>query len=915
MASRDPGEGWWRCCSCGLEISGDWYFDTCPPDCNHARCEVGCYWLDPEPSPEWVSARCEAGSSLGLIDSRQTDFIPALDTTTQEDSPGPQDPTAEPGKPNRDKYEFGTLATLVDTDEDPLPIIHSADERISGNIQPSIRPSQTGPSPALATKPNLPRSSSFKCFICQKTFALKFQLKSHKKTHKKFPCTFEGCNRTFMDSQGRSQHLDSFHKKKLPCAVEGCNRRFRDIQGRLQHLKSVHKKTYKECPRCHCVFNRKDKYDVHTRLCRDPKQMSGKENSDEKKSGNLISLLRPPVSPVDESIARLIRPSVDQETENVDLRSKLSRKYHEDEQLSIEFHESPRAVEDHAPEAVKVKSISRSSSIASIADSLLSMASMSSRSSLSSFSGLEGATQRFAWVISHDDILRELWNEATEKISLERLERNLGKLLLVLAKDLKSEAELVTEKHVARLGSPVGKTEWNFSLYPWKSNLEKPTFEKAEQSDDSEANEYEANEYDNEPGDLERFEEFITQSRAFDTFRANVQKFIRPSLAAHLEDQKHLPLDLLCALPFFNSDEIPLGPDIPTIGRFLFPGLQYLNRKGNSWFRNPPLQKGMKRVTWTCSCGSRMYDDYEELERGAAKRLQRDLRHRSRAGDARQRLGYHENLSNASAGARSLILGVENFLSTSYRKFTTRTTPRASTIPFEMESQRQQPPRAVPQRTTPTEHLFLLLCIAIGAGKSVSKAYQPTVHDLDSDKAFFQMLRRYHTSIRQRWWSWISIWGLQNIYFVNFDLYEGSLVDIRELHAVPDPSAGTYKYEPTPYKPPIGSNLLMHHYRHPNHASTIKPCLGKVPKKVDTELTVCPVKGVSPGWGLHFEEGWCWKKILTWSCLVFILASVLEGILCWRFEHSIQDAMAIGTFILTCFGIAAATLQTWLMIS
>lgn len=162
----------------------------------------------------------------------------------------------------------------------------------------------------------------------------------------------------------------------------------------------------------------------------------------------------------------------------------------------------------------------------------------------------------------------------------------------------------------------------------------------------------------------------------------------------------------------------------------------------------------------------------------------------------------------------------------------------------------------------------------------------------------------------------MSLWELQHIYFVYFHLYHNALVDIKEVNAVPpDEATSAYRYERVKLNPPIGSNLLMHYYRCPEHASGITPCFRKVPKKVDTELTVCPIAGESPGWGLHLEEAWNWKKILTILCILFVLASILEGVLYWRFGHSVQDAMAVGTLMLACFSIVLATIQAWLMVA
>lgn len=147
-------------------------------------------------------------------------------------------------------------------------------------------------------------------------------------------------------------------------------------------------------------------------------------------------------------------------------------------------------------------------------------------------------------------------------------------------------------------------------------------------------------------------------------------------------------------------------------------------------------------------------------------------------------------------------------------------------------------------------------------------------------------------------------------------MYEKSLVDIKEVNAVPPSEFATqYRYEPSKVKPPIGSNLLMHYLRCPEDASETAPCLRRMPKKLNDQLVACPNNGVSPGWGLHFEEGWSWKKILTGLCFLFILASVLEAVLYWRFEHSAQDSLALGTFMLACFSVVVATLQAWLSVA
>jgi hypothetical protein len=295
------------------------------------------------------------------------------------------------------------------------------------------------------------------------------------------------------------------------------------------------------------------------------------------------------------------------------------------------------------------------------------------------------------------------------------------------------------------------------------------------------------------------------------------------------------------------------------------------------------------------------------LEKGAAKQFQIALR-QSLHQRTRQQPDPHHKANSIFRGIRSLGPSLVVLFGFSYAKSLSRNTELPT---FELQAQSQPSPTTPAQNST-TDQLFLLLCVNESTRVATTRAHQPAVHDIDSDRKLFHMFRAYYTSIRKRWWSWLSLWELQHIYFVSFEMYDKSLVDIKELNAIPPAEHHTsYRYEPSKLKPPIGSNLLMHYFCCPDDAPSATPCFRKMPKKMNQKLTVCPVQGVSPGWGLHFVEGWNWKKILTVSCFVFILASLAVGVLYWKFEHSIQDAFTIGMFMLACFAISIGTLQAW----
>jgi len=189
------------------------------------------------------------------------------------------------------------------------------------------------------------------------------------------------------------------------------------------------------------------------------------------------------------------------------------------------------------------------------------------------------------------------------------------------------------------------------------------------------------------------------------------------------------------------------------------------------------------------------------------------------------------------------------------------------------------------------------------------------VHDLESDKKLFSLLRTNYNFHRKRWWSFLSLWELQRIDFVHFEMYDGPLIDIKEIHSLPPQEyRTTYLYDRPIINPPIGTNLLMHYLRCPHEASSKTPCLEKMPKKMNDKLNVCPIKGISPGWGLYFVEDWNWKKILIGTYLTFMGSGIIVGVVCWWLDHSIQDAFAVAGFVVACFATGVGASQAWLNI-
>ncbi|KAH8597167.1 hypothetical protein B0O99DRAFT_618150 [Bisporella sp. PMI_857] len=544
--------------------------------------------------------------------------------------------------------------------------------------------------------------------------------------------------------------------------------------------------------------------------------------------------------------------------------------------------------------------LSRSSSLASISESIFSTASGSSKSSIR---GFEGASEQLAWLLIEDSKLQPLWHEAAVTVPLDRLERNLTRLLKIFAAELKEEAVTVQERRLAQVVRAEAKhsahligREIDANEELWESN------QKLEES--------ESDDRDDEPLNFKQLEKFLINSLAFEAFRKNLRQFVSPELQASVSKEE-TERELWSLLPFAELEPGDAVLDVWRDHKSLKSFSRSLVKARNKLFKCPPIAKGTKRITWTCPCGKAMYDDYEELERGAAKRFQRELR----------RMFSRQHLGNTIASTRtsfSLIASCSSVVSTLVefgRVFHNKYLTRNSDLPtFELRPQGQLfSPTS--EETLQTEHLYLLLCLCESRRVTTMRAHQPTVQSIESDKSLFRMLQAYYSETRRRWWSWLLLWDLQRIHFVHFEMYEKSLVDIRALHVIPpEDHSASYCYERSTLKPPIGSNLLMHFFHRPEDASAITPCFQKIPKKRKEKLSVCPVKGVSPGWGLCFHEGWSWRKILAWCFLMFVLVSIGVCVLYWKFEHNVQDAVTLGTFMLACFGIGVSTLQAWLII-
>lgn len=146
-------------------------------------------------------------------------------------------------------------------------------------------------------------------------------------------------------------------------------------------------------------------------------------------------------------------------------------------------------------------------------------------------------------------------------------------------------------------------------------------------------------------------------------------------------------------------------------------------------------------------------------------------------------------------------------------------------------------------------------------------------------------------------------------------MYGSEFVDIRKIDDVPPPGYEDYRYAPAPpdVVPPIGSKRMMHLYHHPEHAGSHSICLSRFPKKLKEKLRCCPVKGVNPGWGLQFVEGWDEKKIWTIVFVVFVSGSLLVAIMLMALRRNLQDAFSVAAYMATTATVTIRFMQAVLV--
>lgn len=100
---------------------------------------------------------------------------------------------------------------------------------------------------------------------------------------------------------------------------------------------------------------------------------------------------------------------------------------------------------------------------------------------------------------------------------------------------------------------------------------------------------------------------------------------------------------------------------------------------------------------------------------------------------------------------------------------------------------------------------------------------------------------------------------------------------------------------------------MMHLFQNPSHAGGDVVCLDRFPKKLK-EVLKCSV-GAKTGWGLYFVESWDAQMTWLMSLILFVLGSLMIGVLWAVYKHSIQDAFSIASYMVAFATVTSGTIQ------
>ena len=365
----------------------------------------------------------------------------------------------------------------------------------------------------------------------------------------------------------------------------------------------------------------------------------------------------------------------------------------------------------------------------------------------------------------------------------------------------------------------------------------------------------------------------------------------------------------------WNTGRPPHNPGntLFTLPRLAFGEAMKLAVNGMLWLLHnygpePAVEPGKVRVRWTCSCGEQLYDDFVENRAGAARELEAYLnRPRVHTPGNGSPSSPESPYANRSFGASSFGSPHSSQTSWSIHNFQAQ----GSMGTDDTAKGREGGPRTYagmplyPQYINMPEPPWLLTC-------ANEDRFAPKLAHLDmakdrirSDKDLAMSLRYHYFNVNKKWWRPLRLRGLTTIEFVQFELHQNRFADIRKCPDMPPKPTSDYDFVPSDLLPPVGSQYLLHLFKHPEDYDGELITYQRVPKK-NGRLKM----GV--GYGINLVEGFLADRVWMLVTAFFAFGSLIFAVTWACKTHSIQGAYAVAAWMVSLAALAVGWLQAYI---
>ncbi|KAJ8113629.1 hypothetical protein OPT61_g4288 [Boeremia exigua] len=586
--------------------------------------------------------------------------------------------------------------------------------------------------------------------------------------------------------------------------------------------------------------------------------------------------------------------------------------------------------------------------------SLASTATGLSRSSGYSATQVATATRELINIFQEDESFVALYRVALDlpSIGADRLQRNLRRLLKVYADYLKEEAKdqleflasrlvLLKARYLAQCIVAKYNVKTNSAVQP--QTTDQPDISSGDEEGDASHVDEQVFE------DLASFRDFLIHSEAFGKLRSQLKSFISPKepkmsfLGPQLTTSRRKGPQSIGTGTTERSwqtwfadvrrvmDAVFMGPkDLFLAQSVLWSVTDAIFLTTDTLFirfglLEPPLSESATRLRWTSRRGSAIFSDITEHRDDGVARI---LPYLQRSTGAKVAVTSY----NRQAGNQRYIFPHPiRWVKDGFSKLTTSVSQPAKAGPciplHNTSSTTTASPTAAPP--VPLSTLHLLSCMHHDRSRKVLQ--QDLLQNVHTDRELFRFMQQQYIQHRGRFRSMLSFKSVQGIFLVRFSLPSGKIVVVREhkpyctinttqtkCQCIPpadivEPSQNAqYRCVPGPPEvyPPIPSEHLLLLFSHPDDANEDDDwILKQLPKRVCGKLQ--GQRGQpAEGWGVYYQEGWDRDLIFVVIFLVFLIASVVFGVLWSVLKLDVQGAFGVSAYMVAVCALLIPLLVT-----